>query len=91
MTNCFGILIMFQGVATACGPPLAGWIIHVSKSYVLSFMFGGTAITLSGAMSFMLIHIKRYVDRENAKKDQVKEFVKETINDKFKDILKEKF
>ena len=75
---------MFQGVATAVGPPLAGWIIHVSKSYVLSFMFGGTAITLSGAMSFMLIHIKRYVDR--AKKDQVKEFVKETIveiKDKF--------
>jgi len=54
MTNSFGILIMFQGIATAVGPPLAGKIYDGSKSYLMSFVFTGVTIALSGAMCFII-------------------------------------
>ena len=54
MTNSFGILIMFQGIATMMGPPLAGLLYDSSKSYVLPFVFTGLTIAVSGAMCFLI-------------------------------------
>lgn len=59
MTNSFGLLIMFQGLATAIGPPLCGLIYDMSKSYVLSFLFIGVTIGVSGAMCFLIPLIKK--------------------------------
>jgi cyanate permease len=54
MTNSFGILIMFQGISTAIGPPLAGKIHDSTKSYVMSFVFTGLTIAVSGAMCYLI-------------------------------------
>ena len=64
MTNSFGILIMFQGMATAVGPPLSGKIYDMTKSYVLSFMFTGVTIAVSGAMCFFIPCLKGYKGQE---------------------------
>ena len=64
MTNSFGILIMFQGMATAVGPPLAGLIYDSSKSYVMSFIFTGVTIAASGAMCFFIPCLKGYKSQE---------------------------
>jgi len=77
ITNYLGILVMFQGIAVALGPPLAGFLYHTSKSYVLSFAFGGSAIAISGAMCFFIPYIKCHKENDCTQKDQVTAFIKE--------------
>ena len=47
-------------MAVAVGPPLAGELFDLSKSYVLSFVFTGVTIALSGAMCFFIQCLKGY-------------------------------
>ncbi len=58
MTNSLGILIMFEGFSTALGPPLAGSLYDISGSYVMSFLFTGMTIVISGAMCMFIPCIK---------------------------------
>jgi cyanate permease len=68
MTNSFGILIMFRGMATAVGPPLAGKIYDSFKSYVMSFVFTGFTIAVSGAMCFLIPYLPGYKPQSVNKK-----------------------
>lgn len=54
LTNAFGILLVFQGVATAIGPPIVGILYDIFDSYVFPFIFTGVMITLSGFMCFFI-------------------------------------
>ena len=51
-TNAFGLLLLFQGVATFIGPPVVGAIFDQSGSYNGGFILMGGMISLSGLMLY---------------------------------------
>lgn len=64
LTNAFGITLMFQGISSFIGLPVAGYFIECTKSYNSSFIYCGCTIILSGVM---LIPIKFIKNMEKAK------------------------
>lgn len=65
LTNSFGLLLLFQGVATFIGPPCAGWLYDWTGSYDISFIVMGTLIAISGLMLFFLPPIQRWHQRRS--------------------------
>lgn len=51
-TNAFGLLLLFQGVATFIGPPVVGFMFDSSCSYTDGFVVMGIMIALSGLMLY---------------------------------------
>jgi len=51
-TNAFGLLLLFQGVATFIGPPIVGFLFDAYGSYNPGFILMGTMISLSGLMLY---------------------------------------
>jgi len=64
LTNAFGLLLMFQGIASVMGPPIIGAFYDSLKSYDAGFYFAGTMIFLSGAMLFAIPALKRYLAKK---------------------------
>jgi len=60
-TNAFGLLLLFQGVATFIGPPVVGAMFDAYKSYNPGFLVMGLMIAASGAMLYPIPCIKRYL------------------------------
>ncbi|XP_044006609.1 monocarboxylate transporter 3 isoform X2 [Aphidius gifuensis] len=60
LTNAFGLLILFRGVAAIIGSPLAGMLYVYSKSYNLPFFMGALFFLLSTITSFMAPLMKRW-------------------------------
>ena len=56
---------MFNGVAAVVGPVMAGLLYQISESYVLSFVFNGFSIALSGAMCFFIPFLNNYKGNGN--------------------------
>jgi len=54
LTNAFGILLLFQGVAAFVGPPLAGLMKESSGNYDVAFIAFGVMMAGSGAMLFFI-------------------------------------
>jgi MFS family permease len=54
LTDAFGILLVFQGLAVLIGPPGVGIMYDILKSYVLPFVVTGVLLTISGLMCFLL-------------------------------------
>ncbi|XP_064470615.1 monocarboxylate transporter 12-like [Ornithodoros turicata] len=54
LTNAFGLLLLFQGVASIIGSPVAGLFFDMTGTYNASFYIAGFVITLSGVMCFPL-------------------------------------
>jgi len=54
LTNAFGLLLLFQGVATLVGPPIAGEIVDRTGNYDLSFIFAGVGLAISGLILFAI-------------------------------------
>jgi len=69
LTNSFGILLLFQGVATLGGPPLAGSLYDMTKSYTIPFVVVGTCLAISGLMLFPIPAIQRYLARRQGVRD----------------------
>merc|ERR1719427_1313776 len=61
-TNAFGLLLLFQGVATFIGPPIVGAMFDSFASYNPGFLVMGLMITLSGAMLYPIPWIKRCLE-----------------------------
>ncbi|XP_062588832.1 monocarboxylate transporter 12-like [Saccostrea cucullata] len=59
LTNAFGLLLMFQGLATLIGPPIAGWLYDETKSYDVSFYVAGTVVAVSGAMLYSIPFVQK--------------------------------
>ena len=57
-TNSFGLLLLFQGVATFGGPPIVGYMFDSSGSYNSGFVLMGAVIALSGVMLYPIPCIK---------------------------------
>ncbi|XP_050502934.1 monocarboxylate transporter 5 isoform X2 [Diabrotica virgifera virgifera] len=60
LTNAFGLLLLFQGIASLIGPPIAGSLYDVTGSYNPGFILAGTAIGLSGIILFTIPPIQRW-------------------------------
>ncbi|GAB6024697.1 [acyl-carrier-protein] S-malonyltransferase [Chamberlinius hualienensis] len=61
LTNAFGLLLLFQGVAALIGPPIAGWLYDWLNSYDPGFYVAGSMIAASGIMLFRIPAIQRGV------------------------------
>ncbi|XP_073833642.1 monocarboxylate transporter 1 [Musca autumnalis] len=59
LTNAFGILLLFQGVASLIGPPIGGWMYDITLSYAPAFILAGIMIAISGLMMFVVPPIQR--------------------------------
>lgn len=63
LSNAFGLVLLFQGIGTVLGPPIAGAVYDVTKDYNNSFYLMGTCIFFSGAMLYFIPCIQRYQHR----------------------------
>ncbi|XP_049531142.1 monocarboxylate transporter 12 isoform X1 [Anopheles darlingi] len=70
LTNAFGLLLLFQGIASLIGPPIAGWLYDYTLSYGPGFVMAGTAIGVSGLMLFGIPALQRYLVRRRTLTDQ---------------------
>ncbi|GAB0094066.1 monocarboxylate transporter 12 [Sergentomyia squamirostris] len=61
LTNAFGLLLLFQGIASLVGPPLAGWLYDVTKSYTPAFLMAGITIAISGVVLFGIPPLQKYL------------------------------
>ncbi|XP_042869845.1 monocarboxylate transporter 12-like [Penaeus japonicus] len=67
LTNAFGLLLMFQGIASVIGPPICGTLFDMTGSYDYSFLLAGSMIAISGLMLFFIPCIWRVQARNLAK------------------------
>ncbi|XP_022251797.1 monocarboxylate transporter 12-like isoform X2 [Limulus polyphemus] len=67
LTNAFGLLLLFQGLASFIGAPLAGMFYDITGSYDASFYIAGSVIALSGIMCVPLPFISRW---ENSREEK---------------------
>ncbi|XP_035732597.1 monocarboxylate transporter 3-like [Vespa mandarinia] len=68
LTNAFGLLLLFQGVAAAVGAPLAGAFKDATGSYDASFYLSGSLIFLSAAICYPLKRVNQWEKRRNENK-----------------------
>jgi len=54
LTNGFGLLLLFQGVAAAIGSPIAGYCMEVTGDHNVTFLLSGSLILLSGVICYPL-------------------------------------
>lgn len=57
LTNAFGLLLLFQGIGSFIGPPIAGFMFDQTQSYTASFLFAGITMVLSGLILYFSIPI----------------------------------
>ncbi|XP_060563281.1 monocarboxylate transporter 5-like [Ruditapes philippinarum] len=65
LTNSFGLLLMFQGIATLVGPPIAGWLYDGTGSYDVSFIVAGVIVAVSGIMLYFIPLVRRCIDKDD--------------------------
>ncbi|XP_046401529.1 uncharacterized protein LOC124167593 isoform X2 [Ischnura elegans] len=61
LTNAFGLLLLFQGIASFLGPPIAGWLYDGLGSYAPGFYVAGVTIAISGLVLFFIPALQRCV------------------------------
>ncbi|XP_042235653.1 monocarboxylate transporter 14-like [Homarus americanus] len=71
LTNAFGLLLMFQGIASIIGPPMCGALFDMTDSYDYSFLLAGSMIAVSGLMLFFIPCIWRVQARKLAKQASI--------------------
>ncbi|KAK6061269.1 hypothetical protein COOONC_01066 [Cooperia oncophora] len=59
LTNAFGLLLLWQGVGTVAGPPIAGFLADINGGYIWSFVFSGTNLLVSGLMLFAVPYLQK--------------------------------
>ncbi|KAL5280247.1 Mct1 family protein [Megaselia abdita] len=65
LTNAFGLLLLFQGIASLVGPPFAGWLYDLTDSYSPGFLLAGITIAISGVILFIIPPLQRYYTRRD--------------------------
>ncbi|XP_034177097.1 monocarboxylate transporter 12 isoform X1 [Osmia lignaria lignaria] len=69
LTNAFGLLLLFQGVAAAIGAPLAGAFMDATGSYDASFYLSGSLIFLSAVICYPLKRINEWEKMKSSEKN----------------------
>ncbi|XP_066598707.1 monocarboxylate transporter 12 [Prorops nasuta] len=70
LTNAFGLLLLFQGIAAAVGAPLAGAFMDRTGSYDASFYLSGSLILISAVICYPLKRINQWEKRRQESKMQ---------------------
>lgn len=65
LTNAFGLLLLFQGIAAVLGTPMAGAFMEATASYDASFYLSGSLILLSAVICYPLNAINRWEREKN--------------------------
>ncbi|XP_055639332.1 monocarboxylate transporter 12 isoform X2 [Toxorhynchites rutilus septentrionalis] len=68
LTNAFGILCLFQGLAAVLGAPIAGFFTDLTGSYNVSFYISGALITISAVLCYPLNIVNRWEKKRAASK-----------------------
>lgn len=71
LTNAFGLLLLFQGIASLVGPPLGGALYDMFLSYDYAFYLSGVTIAMSGIMLFVIPSVQRYLEKRSKKTSAV--------------------
>lgn len=61
LTNAFGLLLLFQGIASLIGPPMAGTLYDLMHSYSPGFVLAGVTIAVSGFILFAIPPMQRHL------------------------------
>lgn len=69
LTNAFGILMLFQGLAAVIGAPIAGAMFDATQSFDYSFYFAGGLITLSAILCYPLTIVNNWEKRRAAENE----------------------
>ncbi|KAJ2953818.1 hypothetical protein O0L34_g1446 [Tuta absoluta] len=69
LTNAFGLLLLFQGIASLIGPPFAGWLHDATYSFASGFYVAGATVSLSGVILYLIPVIRRYSARNQWSED----------------------
>ncbi|KAG8034366.1 hypothetical protein G9C98_007442 [Cotesia typhae] len=67
LTNAFGLVLLFQGIASLLGPPIAGWLYDALGSYDPGFFVGGAMIAISGLILFFIPPMQRCIKKKEEK------------------------
>ncbi|CAG9864488.1 unnamed protein product, partial [Phyllotreta striolata] len=68
LTNAFGLLLLFQGIASLAGPPIAGGLYEITDSYNPGFVLAGSAIGMSGLILFLIPPVQKWQAKKLKKK-----------------------
>ncbi|KAH8420135.1 hypothetical protein KR009_006163 [Drosophila setifemur] len=68
LTNAFGLLLLFQGIASFIGPPIGGWMYDLTDSYSPAFIMAGLMIAISGLVMFIIPPLQRVQARKSLQK-----------------------
>ncbi|TDG46368.1 hypothetical protein AWZ03_007142 [Drosophila navojoa] len=71
LTNAFGFLMLFQGLAATIGSPIAGALYAATESYNVAFYFAGGLILLSAFLCYPLSWISSWEQKRNAKNESL--------------------
>ncbi|XP_054718074.1 monocarboxylate transporter 12-B-like [Uloborus diversus] len=71
LTNSFGLLLLFEGVACLIGPPITGWLHDYTGSYDPGFYVSGAMIAVSGLMLFYIPCVQRYFQKNKHVQEHV--------------------
>lgn len=70
LTNAFGLLLLFQGISSFLGPPIAGWLYDALNSYDPGFIVAGVTIAISGVILFVIPPMQRCLARSHRNKNK---------------------
>lgn len=63
LESTFGLLMLFEGVATFMGPPIVGALHDRYSSYGPGFIFAGLMIAISGTILLPLPKLQQYIEK----------------------------
>ena len=64
LTSSFGMLVLWRGIASILGPPLAGIVFDWTQQYDASFYMAGAFFVLGGILSFIAYFLEKRNKKE---------------------------
>ncbi|CAH1972935.1 unnamed protein product [Acanthoscelides obtectus] len=72
LTNAFGLLLLFQGMAAIIGAPLAGAFMMATGSYDACFYLSGGVLLLSAILCYPLNWVNKWENKRNSRREEKK-------------------
>lgn len=69
LTNAYGLLLLFMGMASLIGSPMAGFLFDLTNTFNLSFYVMGALVAFSGLIGFALPAVNRWEQARNQRRE----------------------